>query len=96
MHGGLFPQQSLAQGSPAAVSDRLLQRHRQGLAIKGMTWLFAPSGNNALLEDYKPVAKTDKHERLPSVHLNAEVPQRTAHHTENITARYTHEPRFSE
>jgi len=61
-----------------------------------MTWLFAPSGNNALLEDYKPVAKTDKHERLASVHLNAEVPQRTAHHTENITARYTHEPRFSE
>jgi len=61
-----------------------------------MRWLSAPSGNKALLEYYKPVEKTANNERLSSVHLNAEVPQHTAHHTENITAHHTHEPRFSE
>lgn len=55
-----------------------------------MRRLSAPSGNKALLEFYKPVEKTAKHERLSSVHLNAEVPQHTAHQTENLTAHPPH------
>lgn len=67
---------------PKALLQQFLTLYYKGIfrafAIQWMRWrLLASSGPKARPEDYKPVEKTHKHERLSSVHLNAEVSQHT-------------------